>query len=527
MSKLDKIDYPKICDILFLVIIAAAVVHVVAVWLTGRSLWVDEAMLIKSVVTRDFAGICRGNLDYYQSAPVGYLLAVKAVVCALGDGELQLRLVSVLAYFGTVALTYLVARRTLGLRFPLMPTAFVAAYPTVLHFAFEAKPYMGEVFCGLAVVYLYTLYRSGRLSAWWTFAIISVSLWFAFGALFIIGAICIYHFINICVKLKRGHITAPAFWRQSLPLLLPAASVVLYYLLWVLPSTANTPPAEEDNYWTFLSFPLIPKGASDLRLLRLMAGEVFSRVGSYCIVAYGVGLLVTLVGRFRTWPVLCFLLSAVLVAVISSLGMYPISERLLLFEVVMCSLLAISGLDRLVQHLPQGCLGAAQAAIIAVLPVLLNSGDAFRMTDADRHRMRQEFVACREYVGSVRKPGSRIFVTSIQRPVAQYYTGYRMNTDRHDPRILVDDEYIWGSKFRDMRGTEPYQYRYELDSAAVMRNLAVIRRYPEVFVMAIHSENGTLDQFVGMAGQQGFNVETVATVYGSGIYRLTPAARAD
>ena len=58
-------------------------------YLAGRSLWIDEAMLALNILNRSYEGLFK-KLDYYQGAPIGFLLIQKAVTNFIGEGDVRL-----------------------------------------------------------------------------------------------------------------------------------------------------------------------------------------------------------------------------------------------------------------------------------------------------------------------------------------------------------------------------------------------------------------------------------------------------
>lgn len=64
-------------------------------FLTGRSLWYDEAMLAFNIQHLSFGELTRQPLLFEQGAPIG-LFFLKATVLLLGDSEYSFRLFSFL-----------------------------------------------------------------------------------------------------------------------------------------------------------------------------------------------------------------------------------------------------------------------------------------------------------------------------------------------------------------------------------------------------------------------------------------------
>src|SRR5688572_9007696 len=105
-------------------------------YLTGRSLWADEAMLALNIVGRDFSGMFQ-PLDYDQGAPVGFLLVEKLFNLILGKHELALRLFPLLVGLLSLWLFYLLLQRLTSGAGLLLALALFAFNPRLVYYSSE------------------------------------------------------------------------------------------------------------------------------------------------------------------------------------------------------------------------------------------------------------------------------------------------------------------------------------------------------------------------------------------------------
>jgi hypothetical protein len=113
-------------------------------WLSGRSLWLDEAFLALNIVEKGVWDLL-GPLDYHQAAPPGFLLFEKASVLLFGNGELQLRLPALLASLAGLVLFVCFAFRRLSYLVAVVVSLLFATNDSLLYYAGEAKPYAFDV----------------------------------------------------------------------------------------------------------------------------------------------------------------------------------------------------------------------------------------------------------------------------------------------------------------------------------------------------------------------------------------------
>ncbi|MEX2291835.1 MAG: glycosyltransferase family 39 protein [Mycobacteriales bacterium] len=123
-------------------------------WDGARSLWLDEALIARSLVSRDYLALVAEPLQGGQAAPVLWLWSTRLSLDLFGDGERQLRLVSLLAGLASLVLTWRLARRLLPDGLVPLAVALTVLSPTLLYFSNEVKPYSLDVAVVLGLILL-------------------------------------------------------------------------------------------------------------------------------------------------------------------------------------------------------------------------------------------------------------------------------------------------------------------------------------------------------------------------------------
>ena len=151
-------------------------------WYAARSLWLDEALIARSLVSRDYIGLVAEPLQGDQAGPVLWLWGTRLSLDVLGDGERGLRLVSLAAGLASLVLTWRLAKRLLPDVLVPVALALVVLSPSLLYFSNEVKPYALDVavVLGLVLLALRTkddvrpLALAGAVAIWASFASVFV-----------------------------------------------------------------------------------------------------------------------------------------------------------------------------------------------------------------------------------------------------------------------------------------------------------------------------------------------------------------
>lgn len=310
----------RILNLIFILITLVGVVVSSRLLFSGRSLWLDEGMLAWSVSNRSLGTLISKPLDLTQSAPVLYLYAVKLLTLVLGNSEVTLRLFSFISYIAVIVLSYFLSER-LCVKRPYAVCACVSGCGILLRYSCEFKPYMTDCAAVLGVLLLYSLYNSKKLNFAVLTAIYAIMIWLSNPACIFIAGIIIFELAKNIKKPVKTLIGGAVL----------ALSFGIYFVFWLKPVIEN---GDMTAYWENMRFPLLINSKAELKnafdMLMLLAKPVgiISLIALFCISKIKKPeIAVTFIGF-----ALCF--------VASSLGFFPVSERIWLFAYPLLIILA-------------------------------------------------------------------------------------------------------------------------------------------------------------------------------------------
>lgn len=342
-----------IVNLLVLIFLIAGIIlgcaACIAQYQTIRPLWLDEATIARSVLSRDFATLVSSPLDWGQSAPIGYLYTVKLSSHAFGYGDGALRLFSLLCWLGVVCLLWRMGRTvfqcsisaTLFAIFIFVTNAFYMRY------AHELKPYMNDNFWILLVLYMFWRYWYGKLKPWQFSIVCAVAYMFSMASAFAIAA----SYALILARLIRTYWSHGPSRNMTTELLsiVPLAMIgSVITLCWVLPATYN---AGGKGYFELWKFPLLPLSSNEfeawwvmVRRISLYSGLIFW--GALLLAGSGLFFAIKRSGRNRC-TVICAALTILFTLIASNRGLYPIEARLIQFILLLLIVIAMYGYEEL------------------------------------------------------------------------------------------------------------------------------------------------------------------------------------
>lgn len=319
-------------------------------YLTGRSLWIDEAMLALNIVNRDMTGLLH-PLDYDQGAPLGFLFVEKIFNLLFGRNEYALRLFPLLIGVFSLGLFYLLLKRLLHNSVALFAAfALFALNPRLIYYSSEVKQYILDVFMTVALVLVAAPLLEMRAQKR-DFIFLGVAgflaFWFSHPALFILAGIGVTLFISYVQRRDyRGLRYVLAIGLAWL------ATVALLYLLILKDIQQN---AYMKEYWQGAFLPVPPW--SDLSWFPRVLNENIGLQFGIPYAVYFVFVLM-LLGWFMLWKsersyAMAIGLTILFTLIASSLQLYPVLERMILFTIPIGLVLVGKSIEALYSALPK------------------------------------------------------------------------------------------------------------------------------------------------------------------------------
>ena len=327
-----KINLKNILIFASIAIVAMSVIVRIIMYIKCRSLWLDEASLAVSIVSRNWLELLATPLSGNQSAPVLYVVAVKAISSILGYSEGSLRIFSFFSFIGLLICETIFLKKIFN--FNNYKIAFVvvmsALLPSYIWYSNELKPYMSDAFFVLLIILLYFYYTQGKIKLPTLTGLYILILGFSSPSVFFIGGTLLFEFISAILNKNK---------KQMLYIAVSGIIILviftLYYHWWLQPVSEYM-----KTYWD--------KDAMEKNII-LRIAKIFSAINSGGVFVWGF-VPFALLGIYslcksKNKIAFSMVLSLSFVFLASSIGMWPLNGRLWLFLPVIVFIFTPIGAD--------------------------------------------------------------------------------------------------------------------------------------------------------------------------------------
>jgi len=225
-----------------LIIVAVGFVGRTILFIKYRSLWLDEALLAESIITRNWAELLTQPLSNGQSAPILYVVVIKAISSIyFGPSEISLRSFSLFSFLWLLVCEWFLLKEIL--KMDNIKTGFVlaltAVVPSYIYYSTELKPYMSDAFFVVLALLLYAFYTQNKLSLIKLTFLYVLILGFCTPAIFFIGGILVSEFLTQAFAKDKKHAIHIAISGVFI-----LAVFGLYYYWWLALAVQDM-----DTYW--------------------------------------------------------------------------------------------------------------------------------------------------------------------------------------------------------------------------------------------------------------------------------------
>ena len=406
---------PRTATALALAVTVLCAFGYLRIYLASRSLWLDEAMLAVAVLA-DPAVLA--PLPYGQMAPLGFVALVKWMVHAGFNGELALRLISLVSASLTPWVTFVAARNLVSGAAAVFAALFTGLAPRLVYFSSEFKPYSLDILVAASLIALAVSPRTFvRPRAGIALLVVAsgAASWLSFPSVFVLVGVWLAVLLRV---------------RQAVPLVVVAAAAGLclanFFVAYTLARSVATRYDVVADFWAggFLPFP--PASFHDAsrwleRLLSLFVDPFSGSIDRWSVGTRS-GLIVkglwaagvVWLARTATWRAI--LLAAPLLATVAAAALqrYPASGRLIAFLIPILAVGTAAGLDLVASRTGRVARNAT-AALLLMLPVV----GFFQQVKTPSPR--QEIRPVLESLATNVRRGDAVYLYNGAVPAFEYY----------------------------------------------------------------------------------------------------------
>jgi len=509
-----KINLKNILIFASIAIVAMSVIVRIIMYIKCRSLWTDEAFLAESIVLRNWLELLTPPLANGQSAPVLYVIAVKAISSIFGYSEFSLRIFSFFSFIGLLICEVVFLKKIFN--FTNCRICFVvvmsALLPGYIWYSNEFKPYMSDAFFVLLSILLYFYYTQSKIKLPALTALYILILGFSSPAVFFIGGTLLFEFVSAILNKNK---------KQMLCITISGIIIlvifVLYYHWWMQP-VSEFMRIYWDNY---------ARGKNIiLRIVQIFSTKDGSR-----------GFLVWFFVPFALLGIysLCksknkitcsLVLSLSFAFLASSIGKWPLSGRLWMFLPAIIFIFTPVGADIVLNKTKNRKVMSAIGFFVLVAFILYLSVYCLEHT---KHRMylpRYEVNPLISYVQDNIKEDEKLYVYLGASITFRYKNGYNTTKigNSADNNIIYGktrDEWNTGVLGNDMQSILENKKTYLLFAdytGEIENDLAVLRKYRTLIKkINVHLANYEIENGLVVLQEYG-TLTKIMNVYDTPLY---------
>jgi hypothetical protein len=215
-----------------IVLVAISIIVRIIMYIKCRSFWLDEAALAENVVMRNWLELLAQPLSNGQSAPVLYVIAIKAIGSMFGYSEFSLRIFSFFSFICLLICEAIFLKKIFN--FNNFKIAFVvvmsALLPSYIWYSNELKPYMSDAFFIVLILLLYFYYTQCKIKLPILIILYILLLGFSSPAIFFIGGTLLFEFISAILNKNKKQMLCIAISGTAILVIF-----ALYYHWWMSP----------------------------------------------------------------------------------------------------------------------------------------------------------------------------------------------------------------------------------------------------------------------------------------------------